>query len=412
MVMIDLPQKRRWRSPTTGAPLAPGSGPKLLGIEVTQAIQNMKHEVRLIAGKTAVVRVYLAPQSVNADVRVRGEIFATRGEGTPGLYLASSNEVTLRAQGHPDLAAQRRDAALSLNFLLRPPPAGNMTIRLNRLFAAEDGAAIPIGDPADAVDVRFESAPTLRVRVLGVRYQDGKTNPPQRFAPDPVHFNHLRSFLTRAYPTGGIDWSQAVIDAPVGFAPPFSGTVLPNGRDPLWEALLGLLHQHIMLVRQADMNAGWDPRTHYYGLVSDESGFFRGAANDVPRQPAPNTVAVGPCGQPRNGFAWDNDGSYGDWYGAHELAHTFGRFHPGFCGQDSSDDAFPHAAGAISDAGEDCIGFDVGDPDLHLPMRSYPHEHWVDIMTYCDRQWISKYTYDALHGRLVAEDIQFAPPTV
>jgi hypothetical protein len=411
MVMIDLPPQRRRRPRTiAGVTHALAPGATVLGIEVTQTIQNMNHDVRLIAGKTAVARVYLAPQLINSNVRLRGEIVAARGEGTPGLYVASSNEVMLRAEDHPDLATQRRDAALSLNFLLRLPPAGKVTVRLNRLFAASDGAGFSIVDLDPGVEIEFEAAPVLRIRVLGLRYPGA--NPPERFAPDPIHFDHLRSYLTRAYPAGGLDWSQAVIDAPPNFAPPFDGTPLPDGSDPRWEALLTLLHQQMMLVRQADMNAGWDPRTHYYGLIADASGFFRGAANDVPAHPAPNTVAVGPCGQPRGGLAWDDDGSYGDWYGAHELAHTFGRFHPGFCGQDDSDTAFPHADGAISDATEDCVGFDVGDPDLNLPMRAYPHEEWVDFMTYCDRQWISRYTYDALHERLIAEDAAFAPPIV
>ena len=33
-------------------------------------------------------------------------------------------------------------------------------------------------------------------------------------------------------------------------------------------------------------------------------------------------------------------------------------------------------------------------------------------MTYCDWQWVSKYTYDGIFDRLVAEDAQFAPKIV
>jgi hypothetical protein len=188
MVMIDLPPRRRRRSRTAeGVTHALSPGATVLGIEVTQTIQNMNHDVRLIAGKTAVARVYLAPQLMTSNVRLRGEIVAARGEGTPGLYVASSNEVILRAADHPDLAAQRRDAGLSLNFLLRLPPAGMVTISLNRLFAASDGAGFPIVDLDPGVEVEFEAAPPLRIRVLGLRYPGA--NPPERFAPDPVHFD-------------------------------------------------------------------------------------------------------------------------------------------------------------------------------------------------------------------------------
>ncbi|WP_201751940.1 hypothetical protein [Microvirga arsenatis] len=373
MNFVDIPKRRRrWRTAPGAGGEAPGA--LILGFEVTQAIQNMAHEVKLLAGKTTVVRVYVAPRGLSSNLRVRGEIVVSAHPGAPGAYVASANETVLRATQHPGLAEQRRDAALTLNFLLPAPPASPMTVRLKRIPVVAGGDDFPILEEGNELQVTFTSAPMLRVRALGIRYTDPRQDPPRQFAPDATHFDHLRSYLTRAYPAAGIDWSQAVINAPATFVPPFSGPQLPNGFDPLWWALLGILHQQMLTIRQADMDAGWDPRTHYYGLVSDHSGFFRGAANDVPTAPAPNTIAVGPCGKAGPGY-WDDDGSYGDWYGAHELAHTFGRFHPGFCNQSSDDPHFPYANGTISDAGQDCIGFDVGDPALNLRMRAYPHEH-------------------------------------
>jgi hypothetical protein len=407
MVFIDLPtRRRRWRSSAGPGVTEPGLA--VLGFEATQAIQNMAHDVRLVADKPTAVRVYVKPQGLTSNLRVRGEIVTSAAPGAPGSYVASANEVTLQSTQHPGLAEQRRDASLTLNFLLPAPPLGPMTIRLKRVTPISGGGDFPILPDRNEQHVAFTSAPVLRVRALGIRYTDPRQNPPRQFAPDATHFDHLRSYLARAYPVSGVEWNQAVIDAPANFVPPFSGPQLPNGFDPLWWALLGILHQQMLTVRQADMDAGWDPRTHYYGLVSDHSGFFRGAANDVPTAPAPNTIAVGPCGKAGAGF-WDNDESYGDWYGAHELAHTFGRFHPGYCDQSSDDPHFPHANGTISDASQDCIGFDVGDPTLNLPMRACRREQWADFMTYCDWQWVSKYTYDGIYDRLVAEDIQFAP---
>jgi hypothetical protein len=404
MVFIDVPtRRRRWKISA-----GPGQvGLRILGFEATQAIQNMAHDVRLIAGKSTVLRVYIEPRGLSSNLRVRGEIVISPAPGAPGTYVPSANEISLRSSQHPSLAEQRRDAALSLNFLLPSPSLGPIAVRLKRISPALGGADFPVLPDENEFKVEFVSAPLLRIRTLGIRYTDPSQSS-RTFAPDATHFDHLRSYLTRAYPAAGIEWSQAVVDAPTNFVPPFSGPQLPDGSDPLWFALLGILHQHVLTIRQADMDSGWDPRTHYYALVSDHSGFFRGAANDVPAAPAPNTIAVGPCGKAGSGF-WDDDGSYGDWYGAHELAHTFGRLHPGFCGQSSDDPHFPHVDGTISDAAQDCIGFDIGDPSLNLPMRAYSHKDWKDFMTYCDRQWVSKYTYDGLFDRLVAEDSQFAP---
>lgn len=407
-MIIDLPRHRsRWAA--AQGPHMSQPGARILGFEVTQAIQNMKHDVHLIAGKATVVRVYLDPQGLSANMRVRGEIVVSTRPGAPGIYVRSDNETTLNCKQHPVLDAQRRDATLSLNFLLRAPVEGDMTVQLKRVMPAVGGIDFPVLPQDNQVQVRFERGPVLRMRVLGFRYTDKRSNQPVQHAPTSIHFDRLRSYLRRTYPVSAVEWSQAVVDAPTNFAPPFAGTQLPNGRDPLWEALLDTLHQYLLTLRQADMNAGWDPRTHYYGLVSDHSGFFRGAANDIPGKPAPNTIAVGPCGTPGDAH-WDKgDGSYGDWYGAHELAHTFGRFHPGFCRQqEKSDLHFPHPKGAISQKAEDCIGFDTGDIEQKLPMRACPHEKWHDLMTYCDYQWISKHTYDAIHGRLLAEEAEFA----
>ena len=74
------------------------SGLPSLGIEVTQAVQDMQNSVTLVAGKTTVVRVYLdatALDPVTATV-VRG-VLARRRPGTAEAYLASLNGVALEA---------------------------------------------------------------------------------------------------------------------------------------------------------------------------------------------------------------------------------------------------------------------------------------------------------------------------
>jgi len=406
MTFIDIPD-RRPRFKAFGAGLA-SPGVRVLDYEVTQAVQNLDHDVRLFARKPTVVRVYLEASGLPPSAELRGELLITTRRGAPGAYVASANAFTVSAVLGEDLKALRREATASLNFLLPAPPSGPMLVQLNSLTTAVGGVSVPIRSPVPSRSVSLVDGPVLRIRALGIRYTDPSTRPPETFAPEATHFDHLRSYLRRAFPASSLDWSQAVVNASPDFVPPFSGPTLPNGADPLWSALLSILHRQVMTIRQADMDAGWDPRTHYYGLVSDDSGFFRGAATDVPFEPAPNTVAVGPCGRPPPGN-WDDDQSYGDWYGAHELAHTFGRLHPGFCGQSHDDGEFPHPEGALSSAEEDCVGFDVGDAALGLPMRAYPPEQWTDFMTYCDRQWISKYTYDGLLNRLEREAVEFDP---
>ncbi|MFL6333272.1 MAG: hypothetical protein ACJ754_08030 [Pyrinomonadaceae bacterium] len=132
-------------------------------------------------------------------------------------------------------------------------------------------------------------------------------------------------------------------------------------------------------------------QTSAAAAVGARDFFMRGGASGLPDVPDPTAVASGPAGDPEGG--WDTDGSYGDWYGAHELAHTFGRLHPGFCDGNSEDDAeFPFKDGQLSNGNGAFVGFDIGDEQHGIPMQALPGSRWHDVMTYCERQWISSYT--------------------
>ena len=395
-----------------------GGTVSVLGIEVTQAVQNMSHDVRLIAGKKTIVRVYLKPDSLSRNVRVRGEILISRGPTSPARFVPSKNEISLK-KTHPSLNDQRRDAELSLNFELPSRNIGPLVVQLNRVIPATRGDDVPITNPDLTRQVTMVSAPLLRVRVLGMRFTDDRLDPPQSFAPDASHFDYLKSYLTRTYPVSGLIWSQIVVNAGASIKPPWSSQVGPNQPDPVWQAKAGRTIARLQLIRQADVNAGRDPRTHYYGLFADNRGGFRGRASRVAATADPSVVAFGPTGHPSNypSMAWDSDESFGDWYGAHELGHTFGCRHPG-CRKTSNSpskqgrdpqSSYPYALGRLSDTAEGCVGFDTGDPDLGVPMRAFSFQTSSDFMTYCDNQWISRHTYDELFDRIVLEDTQFAP---
>jgi hypothetical protein len=393
---------------------AVGASVQILGTEITQAVQNVANQVTLIRGKATVVRIYLKPKGFTKTTRIQGEIAVAPAPGSPAKYVASVNGVTVSKAAYPDLPSQRRRVDLSLNFILPAEaiewPA--LAVEVKRIYSSGGDLTVVAGPP---VSRQLETAPPLRIRAIGLRYtwtkSDGTTIdvPPAAY-----HFDYLRSFLTRAYPVSTVEWSQLVVQANPLFAPPFSGPALPNGDDPLWRGKLNLAHNQLAAIRAKDVDAGTDPRTHYYGLVSDASAglFFRGAAKDVPQAPDPTVVAAGPVGDPNqySSLKWDKNPSYGDWYGAHELAHTFGRFHPGFCNQDASDPTFPYADGRIGDdAHGDMMGLDVGDAALNLPMQVMVNETCHDIMTYCDNQWISAYSYQAVLERLREEDSKFVP---
>jgi hypothetical protein len=375
--------------------LAPGAtGVTIRGMEAIQAVQDLQNSVVLIADKATLVRVYVDPASVASAGFITGEITWRRDGAVGAAFLPAMNSIRIDPMKPKSVAEQRADLELSLNFLLPAEAivAGAVDITLNRLFVP--GANQLELAPQPPRRLTFAESVPLRVRVIGLRYQVAGS--PGGVAPNSIHFAYLRSYLTRAYPVATLEWSQIVVDA--DFGPPFG------------EDAAVLANAQIAALRSREVSGGIDPRTHYYGLVDDNNGaaFMRGRAFIIPQAPQPDIVASGPCGVP-NGFAGDRDPSYADWYAAHELGHTFGRFHPGFppTQQDASDPAFPYPGGLITSADGRYMGFDIGDPALNIAMSALLGSRHHDVMTYEDNQWLSAHTYDAIYRRLVLENQQF-----
>ncbi|TKB71211.1 MAG: hypothetical protein E8D46_17745 [Nitrospira sp.] len=388
----------------TNAGLAPGagSGIGIRGVEVVQAIQSVDNSVRLIADKPAVVRLYLDPASVASASLVTGEL-AWRRDGGGMTYLPAMNRVKVKPTKRPTLDEQRFDIDLSINFRLPQEAlkAGELELFVRRL-SVPAGADIPIATPVQ-FKVRFHSAPVLRVRAIGLRYKS-LTTPGTFVSPEAIHFMYLKSYLQRAYPVAAVEWSQLVVDADL-IAPPFPA----NASD--------LANAQLSALRAREISSGVDPRTHYYGLVDNDRGkegcFMRGSAAYDVKRGIFGLVASGPTGVP-NGWTGDTDASFADWYGAHELGHTFQRRHPGFPlgtqPPDPEEKSFPYPDGLITTRpGNRFVGLDIGDPSLPTAMRALPGELHHDVMTYADSQWLSAYTYEAILNRLLDEEVRLAP---
>lgn len=356
-------------------------------IEATQAIQDLGHSIPLFAGKRTVVRVYLSYYT-SPGITVRGQISIRRGPTDTPVTVASANTVVLDPAHAGDLPVKRDDATRSLNFVLPTPIAeGPLSIRIASITNDVTGSTVSFGCERRPTLWFHRTAP-VRVRLLGMRYtQSGVTHIPSN-----VDFDLVESWLRRAMPTGQVNMSIAIVDATASV--PFN---------------CGNINAQIAAIRALDVAGGTDARTHYYGLVSDGGFFMRGCAAGIPQTPQPGTVASGPTGSAT--WGWDFDGSYGDWYTGHELGHTYGRRHPGFCGETQSDlDNFPFANGQLANSNMSFAGFDVGDPANGLAMAALPGTQWHDVMTYCSFQWLCAYTYLGVRRRLAAEDALPAGP--
>jgi hypothetical protein len=384
-------------APTMEKAQAATAGPQLQatvdGMEVVQAIQNVAGGVPLIAGKRTFVRVYLgAPSSA---ISVRGELRVARRANGPWTKVSSFGVASLDTSRSGSLPAQlrsrREDLSFSLDFRVpnRFTRAGTLWFKLGAVRNASNGQAVHVNGPLGPRTATFLRSPKLRLRVINLRYSTG--SPPVQFAATDSDLEHLESWLTRAYPIPEVEFSSVRVNAT---AP--------------WPFDSGQANAQVAALRALDVAGGRDPGTHYYGIVSDGGGFMRGSANAIPAAPDPSAVASGPTGP--GTFGWDTDGSYGDWYGGHELCHTLGRSHPGFCnGNSASDPAYPFANGQLANADGAFTGLDVGDSELGITASALPGAVWHDVMTYCAFQWPSSYTSAGVRDRLVAEEMLFPP---
>jgi len=191
----------------------------------------------------------------------------------------------------------------------------------------------------------------------------------------------LEAWLRAAYPINSLNVYYGYMD------PPYNG--LPNvdtlNNDLAWNQSKKVL------------GAGEDPWTRYYGQVIqvDNNTFMRGKARGIP-----DTVASGPTG-PTGG--WDPDGvSFGDWYGGHEIGHTFGRYHAEYCGA-TGGASYPYPGGRISPTTDPWTNTTLYGIDWSLPTPLIVTPDWTDVMTYCSYEWVSNFTYNGIYSRMIAE---------
>jgi hypothetical protein len=392
-----------------------GASFRQIGLEVTQGVQLVVSQgvqtsttfVPLIAAtptsfKRTIVRVYLAAGGVSRVTGVSGRLTASRPDGTlPGGPATIPSLNTITVEGSAALASVRSSLTSSLNFELPREwlAAGQLHLQLDHLTIEGARSTLPCidcdnpgpqplpGQPAPGPAlVRFETAPPVRVWIVGVPYLNGTT----QVTPRQLDFDMLTSWLRRAYPTADVQVTQTSM-APLA-SPPASCDAV--------NAVLG---------QWAAMLPAQDPRTRFYGLIPDD-GRFVGGCSDIDGQ-----YGSGPAGDvfPETS-PWDLDGSYADAYGGHEIGHLYGREHPGFCaGQDRADAAYPYLNGAIGgylgSSVVDVQGLDVGDGSLGLPMTLYDWTVAHDVMSYCRFQWMSDYTYRGILRNLCRDDAANCP---
>ncbi len=322
-------------------------------------------EVPLVAGRDTLVRVFYSTD-VDYD---GGEVYArlTLGdaviESTPYVLLGGSADDDLRTTVNVEVDGADVGDILDWSIeLLQDGEAGD----------ANPGARFP-----DSGTVELDAAGevnVLRIVIAPFAYNfDGSGRVPDT---SPEQVERIRETFLKLYPVSDVEIR-------VREAQPWSGELQPSGEGWIGAgiSLLGF--------RNAD---GEGEDVYYYGMFNPtetigqfcSQGCLLGVTllNDSPEDVGSPSLrlALGV------GFA-----EQAPLVAAHEIGHAHGRAHAP-CGPpgnqpDGPDPEYPYSDGSIG-----VWGYDIVEGELRPPTDT-------DIMSYCDDQFVSDYTFAAFHRR-------------
>jgi hypothetical protein len=312
-------------------------------VHVTQATQRLDGSVELVAGRDALLRVFVRSTAANnAQPAVRVRVY----DGATLLQNA-----TLSA---PESSVRLTDAqgVLQSSWNL-PIPAANMRPGLRVLAELDPTGAFPDANAADNVwpaggapqAIATRNVPTFTVRFVPVVTGTLSGN---------VSNGNYTQFLVTLRKIFPLNSVVADVRAP------FTSSVseLQANDASGWTTLLSEMN----VLRTVEGAAG----QHYYGVVA--TNYNSGIAG---YGYVPGLTAIG----------WDKMPS-GDEVAAHEWGHNFSRGHaPCDVGGASG---YPYPGGVIGQ-----IGWNASTNTLVQATAN-------DIMGYCDNNWISDYNWSAV----------------
>ncbi len=400
---------------------------QVTGMEVTQGIQNNTNSVLLIKGRRTFVRVFVK----SAGTSVPG-VTATLSSPSLGLgpllpVNTTGTKITVRPTPDPN--------AIEQSFLFELPWSWVSGSTVN-LQANVNPYRLPLepdyNDNQVSVTLPLNNSPTLSVEFFRLNYTINDITYRPRISEDVLR---TYSWIMRAYPIAGtvggnfkprlwdVDGGTKLGDL-VRRVDPVCTEIYDDEDDDVALCASYVTNTWLWSYRidtlMGKLNVGLNPNAFYYGMISD-------ASNNFPRgQARYDFTSVGPTGTPGEFFglggSWDTDGTYADWYAAHEIGHSLGRAHP-IAGSDNpatedvfencrhsrSDLNFPYGNTTTARAPIGVRGFDAGDAPFGIARAVLPANTWNDVMSYCVNQWISDYTYTAMYNFMQANPSQMAP---
>lgn len=368
------------------APLQPATGMALGEVALYQGVkvplytaaggEVATRNAPIIAGRDALLRVFFAPKPDWQPHRIAARVTLQPGQGEAQV---------LEIQGTPGGASVDADLNSSANFDI--PAAlldGSLSIRVE-LLDVEAGQGDTAGSawPAEGLRALEEksAAGNFKLRVYPIRYDaDGSGRLPDL---GEERQKAIRYAFLKQYPIPGIELE-------LGEEIPWTSKVSANGGG--WQNLL----QKMVNLRSKEKR----PNVYYYGIflpaASLSSFCLQGCVAGL------TLISPGaddPSLRTSIGLGYNDDMSLNTIL--HEIGHAHRRTHApcGPFGQlpDQIDPKFPYKTGKIG-----VWGYDLLDRQLKDPAK------FSDFMGYCEPNWVSDYTFDALFKRVVLLNNQAA----
>jgi hypothetical protein len=310
-------------------------------VYITQAIQTQAFDVPLVKDRDGYLRAFVLAGQVNhatPQVRVRiydgGSLLATYAISPPGTSTPTSiGESSLSNSWNQIIPGALIQPGYSLRVEVDPDNLISETDEANNTW--------PASGSAQALDVR--DLAMLNMTLVPVNTTSGTGN---------VNAGNAGSFMDyprRIHPIPDYD---AVVRATMSS----SATLAADGTG--WDTMLSELTAQ----RTADGSS-----RYYFGLC--HVGYYSGVAG------------LSWVGYPV-GVGWDYLPS-GSWVLAHEIGHNWNYGHTRCTGsEDRVDTGYPYPGGEIGAYGYDLWASSLKDQATYK-----------DVMSYCNPQWISDYTY-------------------
>ena len=208
-------------------------GARLVALEVTQSVQDLKQSVPLILHKKTLVRAYIESKT-QRTIPVTGLLHAYSGaRELPGSPVRAMNHAVLLAKAH--VASRRADLDATLNFEFLDKWMDKLKDGVVDLWLdAGEVECIEkpeIGNPADgysdcSIRVTFQKGGVPDIRFIGISWVDsnGETHLPEDYqqvlkyvgAMYPVSEQEL---MVKSGPYRLINWNEIANESEKGFAP-------------------------------------------------------------------------------------------------------------------------------------------------------------------------------------------------